>query len=116
PRRAPPRAGLAARSDGRRHWRCGLAGEGRARCRRVVGGRVWWGAGGAGRVYVGPALFVYLEVSGCKRRGDELRVRVASAIEREWLAEMFPHALHSLHTLEYDAGLQGGAGGARRVS
>src|SRR5262249_15367298 len=46
-------------------------------------------------------LFVAVEVEG-GRRGDELRVRAASAVERDWLADMFPHALHTTEVLEFD--------------
>jgi ATP-dependent helicase HrpB len=46
-------------------------------------------------------LFVAVEIES-GRRGDELRVRTASAIEHGWLAEMFPHALRSIDVLEFD--------------
>ena len=46
-------------------------------------------------------LFVAVEVEGGRDR-SELRVRVASAVERAWLAEMFPHALSATDAIEFD--------------
>jgi ATP-dependent helicase HrpB len=48
-------------------------------------------------------LFVAVEVDGSQRRGDEPRVRIASGIERAWLAQMFPHAMRSVQAVEFDA-------------
>jgi ATP-dependent helicase HrpB len=47
-------------------------------------------------------LFVAVEVEGGARTEAELRVRVASAVERAWLAQMFPHALRTVDGLDFD--------------
>jgi ATP-dependent RNA helicase HrpB len=47
-------------------------------------------------------LFVAVEVDGGARRETEPRVRVASAVERDWLARMFPQALRTVEGLEFD--------------
>lgn len=54
-----------------------------------------------GSVVRDAALFVAVEVEG-GARGAELRVRLASAVERDWLEEMFPHALHREDVLDLD--------------
>ena len=106
--RRPPRQGRADEL-----LRCVLAGfPDRVVRRRAPGSPRGVMVGGTGvalepvSVVRDAELFVAVEVGGGPRRGDELRVRVASAIEREWLEEMFPHALHSTHVLEYDAALE----------
>ena len=45
-------------------------------------------------------LFVAVELLG--GRGAELHVRIASVVERGWLAEMFPHALRTTEAIELD--------------
>jgi ATP-dependent helicase HrpB len=49
-------------------------------------------------------LFVAVEVEG--GRGPELRVRIASAVERAWLDEMFPHAMVTDDELVFDPAQQ----------
>ena len=47
-------------------------------------------------------LFVAVEVEGGSMRGSELRVRIASAIERAWLPQMFPQAVRTVEAIEWD--------------
>lgn len=49
-------------------------------------------------------LFVAIEVdAGPRRQRAEARVRIASAVRREWLQEMFPHAMRELCEVVFDA-------------
>jgi ATP-dependent helicase HrpB len=51
-------------------------------------------------------LFVAVELDGAADGSAELRVRLASAVERGWLDEMFPHAVRTTETIEFDAAQQ----------
>ena len=50
-------------------------------------------------------LFVAVDIErGAARRGAEALVRIASAVQHEWLREMFPTAMHVVTELVFDAG------------
>jgi len=94
--------------------RCLLAGfPDRVVRRRAPGSRRGVMVGGTGvtlddhSVVRDAELFVAVEVEGAARSGArgrdaELRVRIASGIERAWLAEMFPHALQTREQIAFD--------------
>jgi ATP-dependent helicase HrpB len=100
-----------SRSDEEAVLRCILAGfPDRVVRRRAPGSRRGVMVGGTGveldeRSAVRDAeLFVAVEVeSGARRQRPEALVRLASAIERRWLGEMFPGAMRSTHSVEFDA-------------
>ena len=90
--------------------RCILAGfPDRVVRRRAPGSRRGVMVGGTGveldeRSAVREAeLFVAVEVeSGARRQRPEALVRLASAVERRWLSEMFPGAIRSTRAVEFD--------------
>jgi ATP-dependent helicase HrpB len=90
--------------------RCVLAGFPDRVCRRreQAGARAVM-VGGTG-VVVAPEsvvrdaeLFVAIDVDGGER-GSEARVRLASAVERPWLAEVFPGSVTTERRVDFDAG------------
>jgi ATP-dependent helicase HrpB len=106
--RRPPRSSHSA--DDTSLLRCILAGfPDRVVRRRAPGSARGVMVGGAGVVLDehsavrAAELFVAVEVEGGgARRGVELRVRLASAVERGWLEEMFPYAVSRTETMEFN--------------
>ncbi len=90
--------------------RCTLAGfPDRVVRRRAAGSPRGVMVGGTGVVLTDSSvvretdLFVAIEVDAAPRRvRAEARVRVASAIRREWLSEMFADAVRTLQAIEFD--------------
>jgi ATP-dependent helicase HrpB len=81
--------------------------------RRAAGSARGVMVGGTGVVLDGRSvvreaeLFVAVELDGAARGPlAELRVRLASAVERGWLDEMFPHGVRTTETIEFDAAQQ----------
>lgn len=108
-RAAPAAPGQAAGEDAL--LRCVLVGfPDRVVRRREPGSPRGVMVGGTG-VALDPAsvvreedLFVAVDLdAGPRRERSEARVRVASAVEREWLAEVFPHAVRREREVVFEA-------------
>ena len=94
--------------------RCVLAGfPDRVARRRQAGSPRAVMVGGAG-VALDPSsvvrdaeLFVAVDLeAGPRRKHAEARVRLASAVERAWLDELFPHAVSAVREVVFDAAAQ----------
>jgi ATP-dependent helicase HrpB len=100
--------------EGEALLRCVLAGfPDRVARRRRAGSPRAVMVGGAG-VVLDPSsvvhdaeLFVAVDLDGGPRREHaEARVRLASAVERRWLGEMFPQASSTIREVVFDAGAE----------
>ncbi|MBI4514683.1 MAG: ATP-dependent helicase HrpB [Deltaproteobacteria bacterium] len=108
--RAPDVAGMTTRTTAEALMRCTLAGfPDRVVRRRAPGSPRGVMTGGTGVVLADSSvvreaeLFVAVEVeAGAQRRLSEARVRIAGAIERAWLEEMFPQSFTRTSELVFD--------------
>ncbi len=108
-RRQLARSSAAGTTDPERLLRCALAGFPDRVCRRREPGSDRAVMVGGTGIALGPEsvvrdaeLFVAVDVEG-GGRGGEARVRIASAVRREWLAALFPGAIATDRALGYDA-------------